>query len=641
MSEGSRALVTEIGAQREQQEGLIQARAQDLNVAQRLLQITDGRLGREARGFLFDGLARDLGVDPKTEYTRGMKRVILSLDPDGAGALRTMFTSRLDRATPGQVSERARAVINGDIPLQDVIQQASYGLREQAAERQAGAFALFDDEGGAGGPSGSFALGGPAGQVADVGGGVTLTQAPAAEIPRALQVAPRLQEVTPELSSVLGLNPSDRVRNLDVISSTHPAIPTDPAAQRKMANEIRVMRDATVDMARSAAMMADLFRGRPETLSVGLDIPWVGRVAGNPAQWGVQTSDFFTGLDRLLFGGALDRGTAAGERFADYAAARMRGESGEQAEISAATRFAARQTARAISRNLQEQTAESSARIESLAVGMAYALARQAEPSNPRLTDQDVQIQLRRMGRSASPEIFEATLTGLVRDTYNSYLRKISEMTGGSVPVDTTMTQSDIALLANSPLTPPELRQALQQRSGQGAGPELGGAPTVRRVPTIPIGPEGPQPSAPGGEPPFLPAPSQPPPPPPGRRGAAGYPTIEAEEAAARARDEAALRRVERGAELRENEEARAVRTEQRADRAEAERRRQRIQEAFAAIGAALRSTGSAGGGSLVSGGGGDQDAAAFRITPSPQRRPPTPVDAGAFQPQAPALRRR
>jgi hypothetical protein len=645
-------MVAAIGAQREQQQGLVQARARDLNVAGRILQITDSRLNREARGFLFDGLARDLGVDPKTEYTRGMKRVILGLDPDSAGALRSMFTSRLDRAAPGQVSQRARAVINGDIPLQDVIQQASYGLREQAAERQAGAYALFDD----------------GEQPSMLGGSTQLAQAeppltprgpspaaPASELPRIpaeRQMAPRMREIAPELSAVLGLDPRERVRNIDVISQSHPTIPSSFEDQQKMANDIRQARDSTIQTMVLATQLANLVRGRPEALTPGVDVPIVGRIGANIPNIVIQLRDFTRGLGNVFIGPETAQPATAPrdwQGLMDRLYARGRGETSEQAELSARNQFLARQAARNVIEQIPlenrppsvQDAALLNQRIESLMVPLAFAMAAAKGQTGRTLSDRDVELQLRELGRSASPELFEAALRDVVNRTYDGYQRRMLAMTGGMVPVDLVVSPNDASTLAGSELTPAELRVGLQRRSGQGAVPELGGDPTVRRVPILPTGPEGLQPSAPGGEPPFLPAPSQPPPAPPGRRGAAGYPTIEAEEQAARLRDEAELRRTERAAELRESAEGRAQRAEGRAIRAEAEQRRERIQQAFAAIGAALRGAGSAGGGSLISGGGGDQDAAAFRITPSPQRRPPTPVDAGPFQPQAPALRRR
>jgi hypothetical protein len=63
------------------------------------------------------------------------------------------------------------------------------------------------------------------------------------------------------------------------------------------------------------------------------------------------------------------------------------------------------------------------------------------------------------------------------------------------------------------------------------------------------------------------------------------------------------------------------------------ELRRKRIQDALQAIAAGFRNRGGSSL-SLISSPSGDQDAAAFRLMPRPERRAPVPIDAFRFQPR-------
>jgi hypothetical protein len=607
LSPTSQAVISTVTSQREQQQQLVQARAQDLNVAQRLLQVTSPQLGKEARGFLLDGLSRELGVDPRTDYYKGLKKVILNLDPDNGQALRGMFTAQLDEAQPGQVTQGVRAVLTGDMPLDQLITRASTVGRGMAAQRQAEAAAVFD---GPPADDGMRGLGGPRGFGVSMGGQsmVTPVQAPAGApsgsslVPRYREstTPPRLREVAPELAQTLGFDPTVRYRNLDVLA-THPRIPSDFEGQQRVATELQTVDSAVSDAIRGAAAMVELSRGRPEALRLLPNTP----IWENPATFTRELVGTLDGLRRLL-GYGTDDATSTGElsprsRFVlEQATTRFLDNMGIGDALRTIGGYLPPLPDLARVPERFRDASGAYARVQGEMYKLAYALARAADPGG-RLSDQDIEVQLRRIGDFSSPELMQQSLTQVMGQLFTERNQLILSRTGGAAPL--ALTPEIRQLVAQSGIAPAELT-ADPAAAPQRAQPQL-------------------------------------------RTG--GVQSIEEQEAAERAQLQAERDRVARG-EAREverlgfarSEEARAERGEQRQLRLDEERRRQRVQEAFQAIGRALAgSIQGGGGGGSVGSMGGDQDPNAFRITPAPQRRPPTPVPAAPYQPQAPAFRRR
>lgn len=600
-----------LGQRQAQAEG-IQARSQDLAIADRLLKITDSRLPKAARQFLIKGLTRELGIDPRSETSRDIARLVTSLDPDSLGALRRSVASQSDTAQPGALTEMARGILSGQVPVEQVITSVAAGPPAD----------------------GRMGLGGPT-EVAQAD--TTAAPTPGVARYRETTTPPRLREIAPELSAVLGYDPAQRMRNIDVINRSHPNIPSDYEGQQKLATDISISRQNAVRAISLATRMEQLFRGKPEVLSGGpeIGIPGTGTripLAPNIPSIAEGMREYLNQFGRSVWGGdVFNRSRPADLNLTPPADAPEPNERMKFVSREAAKMLAARLPEGVLS---NEDAAKTHRVIQQMLYDLAYARAKQKDPGG-RLSNQDIELELRGIGRSASPEVFSRALQNVVDQAVGDYDNLVRNRTGGP-PLRGGITlehfnQQDQDVLRISPILSPGSRaylgvvEAMDDPTAQ-LPPRTTGDVPVRRVPTETITPAGPR----------TPIEGQPLPPMPGPRGVGGIPTIEAEEAAAVGRereDRAAVlaerERAGRRLELAESSEARAARAEQRQI---TEARRVRIQAAFAEIGKAL----SAGGGGTISaggaGGGGDQDPAAFRLTPPPQRRAPTPVDASRYQ---------
>jgi hypothetical protein len=427
-----------------------------------------------------------------------------------------------------------------------------------------------------------------------------------------------MREVVPELAELLGIDSTQRYRNQDVIRGGWRRIPTEADDQRRLASDIRGVQDGVVNSISMGTTLFNLIDGRPDVLNLNLGrIPWIGNVElANPSSAMVQIGNSINSLAQAfgMRGVDVDPNSEAGQRV-----------------LGEANRLATRVVG--WSPTIQE-AANTNAVVQSLLINMAFAMAAAKGQTGRFLSDRDVELQLQELGRSASPEQFQAAVRSVLNRTYEHYRSRMRSQTGGDVPLSPVTTDEARDSILRSPAVP------------RGFAEELGGAVPPRRSGQAPL------PPTEGGvlehmgarlKPPDTPESVEVPPRPEAAPPALQRvsPTLEEEDASARARLE-----EDRAARLELREEGRrrlqiAESAEARAQRQEAEARRVRIQQAFASIGAALRGAISGGGGGVISGGGGDQDPNAFRIAPMPQRRPPTPVPAGPFQPQPPAPRRR
>lgn len=103
------------GLEQKQQE--VDLRSGDLDVSERLLRVFDTTLPKPFREFELRGLSRHLGIDPKGDNFKDISKVVMGLDPDSSMAVKEAFTARIADATPGQISEFTRGILQGKVPI--------------------------------------------------------------------------------------------------------------------------------------------------------------------------------------------------------------------------------------------------------------------------------------------------------------------------------------------------------------------------------------------------------------------------------------------------------------------------------------------------------------------------------------------
>lgn len=659
--------------ERRQQAESMQARQADLQLGERLLQVLDPRLPKQARQFLFKELSRQIGVDPKGERSKEIGGMLTSLDPQVSEQVRRSISQQIQSAEPGQVTEMTRGILTGQVPVTQLVQSMSMPV----AQQEGGG----DAEASTDGFSPPMRLGGPMTRPAGADSAVTPAQAPGrpgdsiapgrgegpyrmpfqaapsagvGTVPAERVVPPLLRQVAPELVSILGIDPTQAYRVIDIYRGGWSRVPSDFDAQQRLATDIRGVQDGIVNMTVMGNQLVDIIRGRPEVLTLGIGripVPFSGT-------WNLELPNPSSVLTQLgSFGNSLAKtfgweGTRIDPQSED--GSRVLSQSRELAD-------------RVFSWSPEVQrNANDTAVMQSLLINIAFAMAASKGQTGRFLSDRDVELQLQELGRSADPEQFSNTVSRVIQRAYDQYRVRMRAQTGGDVPVAPIATEDARAVLMNGQVTP---RRMIQEFGGTGQedrsftrppppAPTGGEIMSIRGQPPpaaqghgVSIGGEfetfpgtGTTPPAPApatGVPSTMPdlraplASDEPLP----RRGPLSRqsPTVEEEEIASRGRlEEDRAARIahqaneSRRLEIAESGERRAARGEERAIE---EMRRRRIQEAFASIAQALRS--SAGGGISVgsagAGAGGDQDAAAFRVAPAPQRRPPTPIDASQF----------
>lgn len=671
----------------------VEGSQQGLLLGQRLLQVLDPRLPKPARQFLYRELVSSVGIDPKGDRAKQLGQMLTSLDPQSLEGIRRGITEQIT-SNPSGVPDLVRGVVSGQVPIDRVISGLTAGAGARPGAAGGGAEVPPSGgpppsgDGAVTRPSGIMGLGGPGAEAPPPGapgrgGGLaglmtrglettlgqtadtTRTRAPgrtgqtvsgrrdegpntipptspptADIVPEARNVPPILREIHPDLAAMLGLDPAERYRNIDVIRGGHRNIPTDPEGQSRMAQEFRPLRDGVVNSIVMGNQLVELFHGRPETLNINLGrVPRLGEISlPNPASVITQVRDFSSGISRLFGGQGFSETTEEGQR-----------------RILDASRSIADRVV-AANPSLQD-VANANAQIQSLLINMAFAMAASKGQTGRFLSDRDVELQLQELGRTSSPTQFESVVNGVMSRIYEQYRVRTRSATGGDVSVLPALTPEAISVLINGRVTPNGFRTEIEGAglvappTEAGRGSEI--APPGRFDSPPSVGDRAEALSQGEGGASAFAQPDLPFEPPRNRRevtvpeGGIPYrtlertpnvPTIQQEEGTLRerTREDRALRLEERSiarqdAEIRLSAERRAARGEVRA---EEELRRKRIHEAFQALAGALtRNQASI---TVPSGGGegGAQDAAAFRITPPRERRAPTPIDASRYQPQ-------
>lgn len=574
-----------------QKEDQARARGGDLDLAGRLFKILDSRVPKPARQFLTREMAQFVGVDPKSESFKGVSQVLTSLDPDSLKSMSSGLAGQLKGIPPGQVTEIVKGVMTGQVGLDQLLNQF-----------------------------GTDALGGGAGQDTLQGGESTVEKGagpkedrledteptvaqPYGEGPAAVQsfegqrtIPEGAKQVSPSLVGALGLDSRTRLRNND-LTAAGLRIPFDEKRQDELATSITTRSTGLSGTLNEAALITDLFSGRPETLGP------VGTVLR-----GVQsTVRQVEGLLNIIKPGTTN----------------------EADPDDAGTQALAKRVGDRLSKlHGLDATAESSARVQAAVLGLAYRMALARDIPGNRLTNGIINQHLAQLGQSASPEQFKAvlsdTLSSLTRE-FDENIRRTTGVSGLKIMAQ-QLTNDDIVRMTKPgsiDVLPIDMAKTLREEIVSRKEGKPGGLGVQPISPTL----------------------------------AEEEQTLGKLETEKKQRD---IARSDQSMEIERTREDRAARSEERAlgreDRlADAsirsnelsrekfeyekqhdvkladERRNKEIGDAFLAFGNAIagsfgRSGG--GGGSIPSLGGG-QDQGAFRINPAPQRTPPRPVGGG------------
>ena len=467
--------------QRQATAEMMEARNQDLATAKRLLQITDTRLGKEARKFLTRGLMRDMSIDPNTPQSKELTKLFTNLDPDNLTMMRRGFSQQLENAPPGSITQTTQGILSGRVPIDQAIDMAvSMG-------RQGG--------------DGRMSLGGPT-QVAQAD---QLAPGPAGSVGiaryRESTTPPRLREIAPELSAVLGLDPAQRLRNIDVISRSHPAIPSDFEGQQKMARDLMAVDAGMADVLRGASRMMTIVRERgPEALRLTPGVSPLQNPSGFLQElWG--SIRHINALGRGLVSGlGSDIEEFGGQRARDAERdvvrdLERRAEEGKG--LPPSTEFVLRKGTTEFIRNMGlydriPLNSAAHAALQAELYKLAYARARVQDPGG-RLSNQDIELQLKQIGNFSSPEMVEAALNNLVDQTYTERNQHFLSRTGGSAPLRLTPEVRD--LLLGSGLAPQSLQNEIAPPPGPSGELTTPDGVRVRPVQTETFTPSGPVPA--------------------------------------------------------------------------------------------------------------------------------------------------
>lgn len=120
----------------QQQQDQVNLRSQDLDISERLMAVLDTSLPKFARGHLFRELSNRLGIDPRGETSKELARTLVSLDPDSAQGIKSMFVGQLSSAAPGTVSQFATSILRGEVGLHEVVKLIGSARAQSSAAPQ-------------------------------------------------------------------------------------------------------------------------------------------------------------------------------------------------------------------------------------------------------------------------------------------------------------------------------------------------------------------------------------------------------------------------------------------------------------------------------------------------------------------------
>jgi hypothetical protein len=612
----------------EQKKQETELRGGDLDVSERLLRVLDTTLPKPYRDFEFRGLSRHLGIDPNGDMHKELAKVVTGLDPDSSASIREAFVARIADATPGQVTEFTRGILQGKVPLSELAGMAKEHARatqqtvgDSQQAKVEGLFSRTERSKAATTPTGVAMDSGGALGAAPGGGAGNVDMAPADQANSGVgnQVATDEQNfseivlqgpapvdnrtVDPAMASALGYD-ANSVPSAEILA-LHPGIGgMDAKEQRAAAKKLAEGRAATSDAVKLGDKAIQIITEEPRAVDVTFAMGPLNIKDFNAAK----TITSFDDLSKTFMGTLFPKGMTK------MIEENLPGLSDETTG----------DTIKAI--------ASRNAELANTVLSLAYASAKAKDPTG-RLSDQDIAMELRNLGWGKGHTQFKAALLSHQESTIERYKSKTSAETGGAA------------------VDPRAVEPAKIRREGDANSAEATAAPAdpILAGSRSPLQGE----AAPATTTPAAAAATQATP-------AQQTPTQQAQKA--KTREEAkqtdeevqqAKRRfdlqqapVEAAQRLRaaERDEARlqlAMDAAKEAkewkeyqklkdQKAEARREKEKLQAAFQAFARALGSGRSGGGGGGGVSMGPDQDAAAFKIAPHPgaSRGPPSPGQA-------------
>ena len=376
------------------------ARGADLDVSEKMFRILDTQLPKPFRDFELRGLARHLGVDPKSESLKELSKLVLGLDPDSSMAVKKAFTSKIGDATPGQISQMTRSLMTGELsPSVLATEVMKGGAATQPMET---------------GSTGKIPAQDPD----------QLTQS-AKAVADAQPTKTDNRTVDPAMAAALGYD-ANSSSSAEILKK-HPAIGSmDGKEQKELAKDLQTNRHFTSVSVSLIDKIDKMITDDP--LAVGVLLPFTS-TPQNPAKYIVNINDGIGNYVKTLFPEGVDKFVRSLPGYDK--------KSEEEIRKTAATYMA----------------------VANSTYNLAYASAKAKDPSG-RLSDQDIQIELRSLGLDAgSADLFKAGLANHKADLLNRYNNKVETSTGGPAtnPMDKPRTlNNDPAPAAASSANPKE-----------------------------------------------------------------------------------------------------------------------------------------------------------------------------------------
>lgn len=613
----------------EQQQQQVEMRSGDLDVSERLMRVFDTTLPKPFREFELRGLSRHLGIDPKGDSFKDISKVVMGLDPDSSQAVKEAFVARMSEASPGQVSEFTRGILQGKVPISQLagmvretqVAQASIGGLSDAptatgqqpggtppdgATHQGKVDALFQRQQGEFKPNDVItqqqAQGGQAGAVAGLEGNppadlgnplntsVDQSATGSRDLSKIIVEGPAPVDnrvVDPSIASALGYD-ANKVPSAEILAR-HPGIGgLKLEDQQKKAKDLGEVRQFAQETVRLADKITGIVDSDPNTVSY--TVPIIGR-------WGfgqnINTAREVTSINDAI------------KQFSETMAPKGWND------------FVKKNFPEIVDESQVRETAKKSQEVLNSMIALAYMSAKAKDPAG-RLSDQDLQLELRSLGAdSGSADLLKTALASHVDATVGRYNAKVRTETGGDA-VDIKAARPATIERQAAAATTTDPAQAAAATPAQ-SPTQTQAAPTENKTPAQQAQQSRSREQAKDADEEVQQK---------QRRWNLEQAPVEARlRLEAAQRDEARLQlAMDQAREQKEWREYQKLKDQ----KAEATRRREKISAAFAQFARAMSSAvrGGVGGGSMSM--GPDQDANAFKIAPgtSAKRGPPSPGQA-------------
>ena len=106
------------GQQELQQKQLeLQKRTADVQVSGALMKVFDPSVPKPARGFLFGQIAKNLGIDPKSQEFKDTQKAFMAFDDGAMDSMRKSLATMMPDAQPGEITAFAQSIISGNMTL--------------------------------------------------------------------------------------------------------------------------------------------------------------------------------------------------------------------------------------------------------------------------------------------------------------------------------------------------------------------------------------------------------------------------------------------------------------------------------------------------------------------------------------------